>query len=262
MQALSDAQQFLFEERQRLLLLQAENDELKLQEIQDRQRIQQLLAMTQPLEQTVTYKQGGAPSSVTAFPKASGAAGTAAAGAGRAGSPSRAAGRGAQQQQQQQGAAAAGGAGERVLRTVFLPTVDSDFLLLKIESLQAQLNEQVSAVLFGGWRQRQCSWWHHYQQQRRPQQIVQYVRAGAGVQARQRQQQWRQLLLQEAAPQAINSSSDCRHHAPCPSYTTLAANCSSTSAGLPCCVLPHNLHATVDVDLCRSSCMRSVWPQC
>jgi len=56
-QALSDAQQFLFEERQRLLLLQAENDELKLQEIQDRQRIQQLLAMTQPLEQTITFKQ-------------------------------------------------------------------------------------------------------------------------------------------------------------------------------------------------------------
>jgi len=34
---------------------------------------------------------------------------------------------------------------ERVLRTVFLPTVDPDFLLLKIESLQAQLAEQVSA---------------------------------------------------------------------------------------------------------------------
>eukprot|EP00775_Hariotina_reticulata_P012249 gene12249-12386_t len=55
--ALSDAQQFLFEERQRLLLLQAENDELKLQEVQDRQRIQQLLAMTQPIEQTIHLKQ-------------------------------------------------------------------------------------------------------------------------------------------------------------------------------------------------------------
>lgn len=141
-QALSDAQQFLFEERQRLLLLQAENDELKLQEIQDRQRIQQLLAMTQPLEQTVTYKQGGAPSSITAYP--------AAAGAGRAGSPAKAAGRGGQRgQQQQQGAGAPNGGGERVLRTVFLPTVDSDFLLLKVESLQAQLNEQVQRQLLG-----------------------------------------------------------------------------------------------------------------
>jgi coiled-coil domain-containing protein 77 len=57
LQALSDAQQFLFEERERLLLLQAENDELKLQEVQDRQRIQQLLAMTQPIEQTIQLKQ-------------------------------------------------------------------------------------------------------------------------------------------------------------------------------------------------------------
>jgi coiled-coil domain-containing protein 77 len=141
-QALSDAQQFLFEERQRLLHVQSENDELKLQEIQDRQRIQQLLAMTQPLEQTVTHRQdGGPPSSVTVYPKPY---------------PQY-----TQQQQQQQavrggkspqrgadaasGAAAAGGNGERVLRTVFLPTVDCDFLLLKVESLQAQLNEQVRA---------------------------------------------------------------------------------------------------------------------
>lgn len=105
--------------------------------------------MTQPLEQTVTYKQGGAPSSITAYPKTSGPTGAAAglaaaAGAGRVGSPART-GRGGQQQQQ--GAGAAAGGGERVLRTVFLPTVDSDFLLLKIESLQAQLNEQVRSRL-------------------------------------------------------------------------------------------------------------------
>ena len=42
MQALSDAHAFLFEERQRLLALQAENDELRLQEIEDRKRIQQV----------------------------------------------------------------------------------------------------------------------------------------------------------------------------------------------------------------------------
>jgi coiled-coil domain-containing protein 77 len=139
---LSDAQQFLFEERQRLLLLQAENDELKLQEIQDRQRIQQLLALTQPVEQTVTYRQGGPPSSITAYPKpAAGSGSAAAAAAGRAGSPSKAAGRVGSKEQQH------GGVGERVLRTVVLPAVDSDFLLLKIESLQAQLNEQVIATV-------------------------------------------------------------------------------------------------------------------
>ena len=37
--ALSDAHAYLFEERERLLAIQAENDELKLQETEDRQRI-------------------------------------------------------------------------------------------------------------------------------------------------------------------------------------------------------------------------------
>ena len=79
-QALSDAHAFLFEERQRLLASQAENDELRLQEIEDRKRIQQLLGYN------------GGPSGG----------------------------------QQQQG---------------FQPGLDT--LMLKIESMQAQLNEQV-----------------------------------------------------------------------------------------------------------------------
>ena len=54
-QALSDAHTYLFEERQRLLDLQAENDELKLQEMDDRKRIQHLLALTEPVEQEITY---------------------------------------------------------------------------------------------------------------------------------------------------------------------------------------------------------------
>ncbi|KAF8064637.1 ccdc77 [Scenedesmus sp. PABB004] len=108
--ALSDAQQFLFEERQRLLALTAENDELKLQEVQDRQRIQALLSMTQPLEQAITFPPGGGPpTAVTALPRAGG---------GKA------------------------RAGERVLRTVFLPAADPEFLVMKVESLQAQLDEQ------------------------------------------------------------------------------------------------------------------------
>jgi coiled-coil domain-containing protein 77 len=136
-QALSDAQQFLFEERQRLLHVQSENDELKLQEIQDRQRIQQLLAMTQPLEQTITHRQdGGPPSSVTVYPKPYPQH------AQQQPRGSRSPQRGAEAAA---GVAAAGSSGERVLRTVFLPTVDCDFLLLKVESLQAQLNEQVRA---------------------------------------------------------------------------------------------------------------------
>jgi coiled-coil domain-containing protein 77 len=37
----------VFDERQRLLALQAENDQLRLQELQDRKSIQQLLALQQ-----------------------------------------------------------------------------------------------------------------------------------------------------------------------------------------------------------------------
>lgn len=77
--ALSDANVFLFEEREQvrsgvpsnrnnccraefklcvspslqILKLQAENDALKIQEIEDRRRIQHLLALTQPVAQEV-----------------------------------------------------------------------------------------------------------------------------------------------------------------------------------------------------------------
>lgn len=81
-QALSDAHNFLFDERQRLLALQAENDELRLQEIQDRKNIHQLLQ--------------GAPAAP-----------------GRPGQPAH------------------------------MPGPNVDHLLLQIESLHAQLNEQV-----------------------------------------------------------------------------------------------------------------------
>lgn len=110
LQALSDAHNFLFEERQRLLALQAENDDLKLQEVQDRKRIQQLLAMTQPYEQEMTYDKAAAPQTVTMQANSS---------AGQDGTT-------------------------RIMRTVFLPTANTEVLTLKVESLQAQLNEQVS----------------------------------------------------------------------------------------------------------------------
>jgi coiled-coil domain-containing protein 77 len=46
-QALSDAKLALFDEKERVVQLTAENDALKIQEIDDRQRIQQLLSLTQ-----------------------------------------------------------------------------------------------------------------------------------------------------------------------------------------------------------------------
>jgi len=51
--ALSDAKVFLFDEREQLLRVQAENDELKAQEIEDRKRIAHLLALTEPMTQEV-----------------------------------------------------------------------------------------------------------------------------------------------------------------------------------------------------------------
>lgn len=44
-QALSSSQAYIFEERDRLLQLQAENDELRLQEVEDRHRLEHLLAL-------------------------------------------------------------------------------------------------------------------------------------------------------------------------------------------------------------------------
>ena len=120
LQALSDAHTYLFGERERLLKLQSDNDELRLQEIEDRKRIQHLLAMHGPLEQEITYSREGKPSTVTVFPRR-----------GQENIPKR-----ANQQD----------ASERVMRTVYLPAANADNLMLRIESLQAQLNEQVCSL--------------------------------------------------------------------------------------------------------------------
>lgn len=116
-QALSDAHSFIFEERERLLQLQGENDSFKLQEIEDRKKIQHLLSVTNPSEQEITYNQGKRPDVAIFLP---------------------------QDTQKAAGAPCVKGNGpERIMRTVYLPTANADTLLLKVESLQAQLNEQV-----------------------------------------------------------------------------------------------------------------------
>ena len=53
--ALSDMQVFLFQEREHVLRLYAENDRLKVRELQDRKKIQHLLALTQPVCSEITY---------------------------------------------------------------------------------------------------------------------------------------------------------------------------------------------------------------
>lgn len=53
--ALSDMQVYLFQEREHVLRLFAENDRLKIQEVEDRKRIQHLLTLSQPLGGEITY---------------------------------------------------------------------------------------------------------------------------------------------------------------------------------------------------------------
>jgi coiled-coil domain-containing protein 77 len=140
LQALSDAHTYLFEELERLLALQAENDGLRLQEVEDRARIKQLLALTRPVEQKVVYGSGSSaggsgggsssengPHCNAVFPRGEGR--------GRA--------------QRAAGATARPGGPpppapppERILRTVYLPTAQAEVMSLKCEALQAQLAEQ------------------------------------------------------------------------------------------------------------------------
>lgn len=53
--ALSDMQTFLFQERENVLRLYAENDRLKIQELDDRKKIQHLLSLTKPTDTEITY---------------------------------------------------------------------------------------------------------------------------------------------------------------------------------------------------------------
>ena len=46
---------FLFQEREQVLRLYAENDRLKIRELQDRKKIQHLLSLTQPVSEETTY---------------------------------------------------------------------------------------------------------------------------------------------------------------------------------------------------------------
>ncbi|XXQ31268.1 DUF4515 domain-containing protein [Plasmodiophora brassicae] len=53
--ALSDAHLYLFDEREHLLRVTSENAELRAQDVENRKRIQDLLALTRPVAQEVTY---------------------------------------------------------------------------------------------------------------------------------------------------------------------------------------------------------------
>eukprot|EP00026_Physarum_polycephalum_P007242 Phypoly_transcript_07300.p1 GENE.Phypoly_transcript_07300~~Phypoly_transcript_07300.p1 ORF type:complete len:435 (-),score=82.94 Phypoly_transcript_07300:243-1547(-) len=119
--ALNDAQTYLFDERQHVLRLYAENDDLKIQELEDRRKIQQLLAITQPRHEEITYFKSRAPEKIHRYlPK----------------EPTKAVTKGP-----------SAGNGVRVLRTVYLPHEQTDTLLLTIEALRTQIEEQAKVAL-------------------------------------------------------------------------------------------------------------------
>ena len=67
--ALSDSHLALFDEREQVLKLRRRNDELKLQEKEDRRRIMELLALTGSVEQDITYFKDSQPNMVKRFPQ-------------------------------------------------------------------------------------------------------------------------------------------------------------------------------------------------
>ena len=144
--ALSDSHVYLWEEREKCQRLQAENDELKIQELEDRRKIQHLLSLVDPLVQDTTYVRDAGPETMTLHPHARSTTTPVAAGAHRFPPRPSAGGRAASGGSSGGGSSGGGGGGQsdgtRVLRTVYLPNEQVDSLLLTIESLRTQLQQQ------------------------------------------------------------------------------------------------------------------------
>lgn len=131
---LSDANVYLFDEREQVLRLQAENDQLKMEQMEDRRRIQHLLALTQPIKQEVTFFKDCRPGKVTQLPLSSQK------------NPldtrkEKTKDRFGNIKSTIPGKPPANNNNNRILRTIYMPSERTDSLILTIESLQNQLNE-------------------------------------------------------------------------------------------------------------------------
>ncbi|KAM8971854.1 coiled-coil domain-containing protein 77 [Pelodytes ibericus] len=126
--ALSDMQVFLYQEREHVLRLYSENDRLKIRELEDRKKIQQLLALVGTCSGEITYFHKEPPNKVTI--------------------PQRTIQSGDSHERREQRPSRAGAkrvtlkssAKEKVTRVP--EKSDDQTLLLQIEALQAQLEEQ------------------------------------------------------------------------------------------------------------------------
>ncbi|CAH2276392.1 coiled-coil domain-containing 77 isoform X1 [Pelobates cultripes] len=124
--ALSDMQVFLYQEREHVLRLYSENDRLKIRELDDRKKIQQLLALVGTCSGEITYFHKEPPNKVTI--------------------PQRTIQSGDPHERREQRQNRAGGKRITLKSTskenMRVAEKDDQTLLLQIEALQAQLEEQ------------------------------------------------------------------------------------------------------------------------
>ncbi|KAJ8386894.1 hypothetical protein AAFF_G00164910 [Aldrovandia affinis] len=125
--ALSDMQVYLFQEREQALRLYAENDRLKIRELEDRKKIQHLLALVGPDVGEITYFHREPPHKVTVSQKKLQPSGQ------EQRRPARTAPR-------RKGAQCEGG--EEAPESPDQYKRDNQTLLLQVEALQAQMEEQ------------------------------------------------------------------------------------------------------------------------
>jgi coiled-coil domain-containing protein 77 len=142
--ALSDAHVFLYEEREKVLMLSAENDALRIQDGESRQRIEHLLALVEPANQEVTYFPADMPSAQTSVSGTRGFPTTFVhippPNASSSSSSSSASSSSSSSKKKKKNA---GGVSDpHLLRTVILPNDNADALKQTIQSLRVQLAEQ------------------------------------------------------------------------------------------------------------------------
>ena len=136
---LSDMQVFLFQERENVLKLYAENDRLKIQELEDRKKIQHLLSLTHPTDTEITYFVKDHPSNIVQRNKGKKNKKTSA----RAESP--VIGHRERLKFNDRGIGVQSGKQceiGKAKHAIIPSTKDNETLLLQIESLQAQIEEQ------------------------------------------------------------------------------------------------------------------------
>ena len=142
-QALSDTKLALLDEKERVVQLSAENDTLKLQEIQDRQRIQQLLSLTEANTEEVTLFKEKLPAHLVRTAgdcnKENGF-GFHAGSSGSAGLVARSSELASVGVRESCSSLSAGRPG--MLRTVFIPAQNSEVLSYELQALRVQAEEQ------------------------------------------------------------------------------------------------------------------------